>query len=179
MKKLFELEHLVNTGGNQEAIDKLRIELGMIPDPAKKKYKPRVKFVDTFNVEGYIQMKKDKLPDREIADLLGVSMSSLQVAKKTHGVVLKPRGNDKGIFKTRRQMIMNKLETQDRVKSELALEIINQQDATIKELREKLAEAQKKFNKELQIMKSRKDRANEQKNKALEKLYGLKQGVAQ
>lgn len=79
-KKYSELERLVSTGGDSNKIESLRRELGI------KVYERPTPKADMFNIGEYKKYKRRNVPDRIIAEELGMSIGTLRRLKKQNGL---------------------------------------------------------------------------------------------
>lgn len=165
MKKLFELEHLVNNGGDPKLIEMLRKELNLGGEIPAKDPIVRVSFLDEFDPKLYLKMKDDGLTDVAIAKQMYVSTRTLNVAKKAHGIILKPRKEKKDPAENRYGMIMRKMERQERIQTALAMEVIARLQEENKKLQDKLKEVTETKNKEIQILRDRNEKLHAQKEK--------------
>lgn len=82
VNKMYELEHLVNTGGDKKRIDKLRNELGFERKQGRK---------INFEVDEYYKLKAQGLSDREVAKLKQFSYNTLWKWKNRNGLTAKSK----------------------------------------------------------------------------------------
>jgi len=91
MSKIYQLEHLVNNGGSQEEIDKLRAELG-ITDPKKeeknKAPKEKTDSKETLTVEIYHDLKAKGKSDALIMSDFNMHSPKFYEWKKKNGLIV-------------------------------------------------------------------------------------------
>lgn len=149
-KALFELERLVMTGGDPKRIEQLRAELGIErqdrpPSNKPKRTKPvHVAFHKTFNVDKYLAMKEVGMMDREIAADMGVSYSTLKLAKDKHDIVMATRRPVDIEDENRERLVMIKLKSQKTIETHIVLDVIQKLHDDNEELRKRIKELEAK-----------------------------------
>jgi hypothetical protein len=78
-KKLYELEHLVLNGGDEDRIKQLRMEINIDSKHATLSHK--------FNPKDYERMRKQGMNNIEIASALGMSKATLYKIRLEHGLL--------------------------------------------------------------------------------------------
>lgn len=95
--KLYQLEHLVNNGGSEEEIEKLRAELGIVKGEKevkkermaeKQNIKPKdVLTLDDLTVDIYNELKAQEITDRKIMTKYNAHTVAFNKWKHKHGLV--------------------------------------------------------------------------------------------
>ena len=149
-RELFELEHLVMTGGDPERIKELRIKLGVerqdhAPSKKPKRTTPvHVPFHKKFDIEKYITCKEIGMADSEIAADMGVSYSTLKAAKDRFDIVVP---YDTGLDvnnDVHEKLVMLKLRTQKTINTHLVIDMIQKLQDDNEVLRKRIKELEAK-----------------------------------
>ena len=148
IKALLELDMLVNTNGDPNRIQELRDQLGIVlqeEDLYPKEPKPKnQKAIEKFNPELYIQMKTDGYKDYQIADHMGISKSTLYLAKRVLGMNIKNKEitNDEA-YNHRKKAILAKLGNQKVINTSIVIGIVNALEDENQTLRNRIKELER------------------------------------
>lgn len=150
-KALFELEHLVMTGGDPKRIKQLRVELGIERQDKPPSTKPKrttpthVAFHKKFDVEKYLAMKESGMADKEIAADMGVSYSTLKIAKDKHDIIMATRRPVNMKDENRERLVMLKLKSQKTIETHIVMDVIQKLHNDNEELRKHIKLLEKRL----------------------------------